>query len=149
MEHQDGRLLNGDFNKMAHYAQLDENNIVINVLFIDNENCLDENGQETEEAGLAYLIANGFTGRYVKTSYNSKANVHYKEQEIYPTPSGKSAFRKNYAGIGDTYDPDRDAFITPKPPDDPNNPDRYTLDEDTCIWIDKLSKDIKIGVTRI
>ena len=73
---------------MSHFAQLDENNIVINVVKCDND---DPNGDE----GYQWLIDN-FGGRWVQTSYNSN-------------------FRFNYAGIGYTYDESRDAFIPPKP----------------------------------
>jgi len=73
---------------MSHFAQLDENNIVINVLKCDNE---DPNGDE----GYQWLLDN-LGGRWVQTSYNGN-------------------FRFNYAGIGYTYDESRDAFIPVKP----------------------------------
>lgn len=90
---------------MSHFAQLDENNIVINVVKCDNE---DPNGDE----GYQWLIDN-FGGRWVQTSYNSN-------------------FRKNYAGIGYTYDESRDAFIPVEP-----TKGEYTLDEDTCRWMEQ------------
>jgi len=133
---------------MAHYAKLDENNIVIGVIVVRNIDCLDENGNESEEIAINFLIKNGHMGRYVKTSYGTIGNVHYLHTEEGLIPSGQPAFRKNYAIIGGIYDPIRDAFIPPKP-EDPNNPDRYVLDEDKCIWIDTLHKDINIGVTRL
>lgn len=73
---------------MAHWAELDENNIVIRVLVGDNN---DPNGDE----GYQWLIDN-LGGRWIKTSYNNN-------------------IRKNFAGIGYKYDEDRDAFIPPKP----------------------------------
>lgn len=134
---------------MAHYAKLDSNNVVFEVIVVRNEDCLDENGNESELVGLIFLEKNGFTGKYVKTSYGSIANVHYNHSPEGNSPSGKPAFRKNYAGIGFTYDTFRDAFIPPKPPDDTNNPDRYVLDENTCTWIDTLEKPLILGVKRI
>ena len=76
---------------MSHWAQLDENNKVINVLVGDNN---DPNGDE----GYKWLIDN-IGGTWVKTSYNAETN----------------GFRKNYAGINYTYDATADAFIAPKP----------------------------------
>jgi len=88
---------------MAHYAFLDKKNIVIEVIVgIDETELID--GQEPET----------WYGKFrkktcVRTSYNGN-------------------IRKNYAGIGYSYDPDRDAFIAPKPFDS------WILDEETCIW---------------
>ena len=73
---------------MSHFAELDENNIVINVVKCDND---DPNGDE----GYQWVLDN-LGGRWVQTSYNGN-------------------FRFNYAGIGYTYDETRDAFIPPKP----------------------------------
>jgi hypothetical protein len=87
---------------MAHWAELDSNNIVLRVTVGDNN---DPNGDE----GYKWLIDN-LGGTWVKTSYNA-------------------TIRKNFAGIGYTYDATRDAFIPPKPSDD------ATLDEATCQWV--------------
>jgi len=133
---------------MAHYAKIDSNNLVVEVIVVRNEDCLDENGIESELVGLNFLEKIGLTGKYVKTSYGSIGNVHYNHSPEGNSPSGKPAFRKNYAGIGFTYDPFRDAFIPPKP-EDPNNPDRYVLNEKTCLWDDTLEKSVNIGVKRI
>lgn len=86
---------------MAHWAEINENNIVLRVLVGDNN---DPAGDE----GYSWLIDN-LGGTWIKTSYNGN-------------------IRKNYAGIGDTYDPNRDAFIAPKPYES------WVLDEDTCKW---------------
>jgi hypothetical protein len=95
---------------MAHYAEIDTNDTVINVIAGVDEN--EKSGGET-----LYLL---FTGNYWKrTSYNTHGGVH---------SLGKTPFRKNYASIGYTYDPSRDAFIPPK--DFPS----WTLNEDTCRW---------------
>ena len=90
---------------MAHFAQLDENNIVIRVLVID---------QETVDTGYF-----GDPNSFVQTSYNTHAGEHLL---------GGTPFRKNYAGIGYTYDAVRDAFIPPKPFDS------WILNEDTCVY---------------
>jgi hypothetical protein len=118
---------------MAHWAQLDENNIVTQVLVGDNN---DPNNDE----GYQWLIDN-LGGTWVKTSYNSYAGKHYQEveQEVETQPgvfqtlkdkveSVQSHFRYNFAGIGFTYDVQRDAFIPPKPFAS------WLLNEDTCHW---------------
>ena len=96
---------------MSHWAEINENNIVTRVLVVNND---DINGDE----GYKWLIDN-LGGVWKKTSYNTKAGQH-KE--------GGTPFRKNYAGVGFTYDESRDAFIPPKPFDS------WILDEETCQW---------------
>jgi hypothetical protein len=96
---------------MAHYAFLDQNNIVTEVIVGKNEN----------EEGINWEQHYGnFRGQVCKrTSYNTIGGVHIL---------GGTPFRKNYAGIGDTYDSQRDAFIGPKPFNS------WILNEQTCIW---------------
>lgn len=96
--------------QMAHFAKLDENNVVLEVHVVHNNELLDENGVEQEQRGIDFLInwSNGYLA-WKQTSYNS-------------------TFRKNYAGIGYIYDPQRDAFIPPKPYPS------WVLNEDTCLW---------------
>jgi hypothetical protein len=96
---------------MAHFAQVDENNIVIQVLVTDDN---DPNGDE----GYQWLVDN-FGGSWIKTSYNTRANQHTK---------GKEPVRGNYANIGMTYDQERDVFLHPKP--FPS----WVIDEDTFLW---------------
>ena len=101
---------------MAHYAILDENNIVINVITGNDE------GGETDWE----VYYGNITGNTVKrTSYNTCGGVH---------SLGKTPFRKNFAGIGYTYDVVRDAFIPPKPFNS------WVLDEDTCRWLPPKEK---------
>jgi len=95
---------------MAHWAELDESNIVLRVTVGDN-NEIDE--------GYQWLLDN-LGGTWIKTSYNTIGGVH-KE--------GGTPLRKNYAGIGFLYDPIRDAFIPPKP-----EQGDWILNEDTCLW---------------
>lgn len=80
---------------MAHFAKLDENNIVTEVIVVHNNELLDENGNESEAKGIAFC-QNLFGGTWIQTSYNHN-------------------FRKRYAGIGYTYNAELDAFIKPKP----------------------------------
>ena len=96
---------------MAHFAQIDENNIVTRVIVID---------QETVNTGFFVDPAT-----FVQTSYNTRGGVHYGPDN---QPDGGVALRKNYAGPGYTYDPVRDAFYQPQPYPS------WTLDEDTCWW---------------
>jgi hypothetical protein len=82
---------------MAHFAQLDKNNKVINVIVVDNNELLDDNGNESEAKGISFCKdLFGSDTKWVQTSYNS-------------------TFRKTYAAIGGTYDSIFDVFITPPP----------------------------------
>ena len=82
---------------MAHFARLNENNIVTEVLVVDNSNLLDENGNEQESIGIQFLKNMfGEDTRWVQTSYSNK-------------------FRLSYAGLGAKYDLERDIFINPPP----------------------------------
>lgn len=109
---------------MAHWAELDENNVVIRVTVGDDN--------EPDE-GLQWLLDN-LGGNWVKTSYNSYGGVHYlpddqRDEDNQRIPSGKTHFRFNYAGIGFIYDSAIDAFIPPKPEEG-----EWILNEDTCLW---------------
>lgn len=102
---------------MAHFAKLDANNIVIFVTVGRDE----DNGREDE------LFAR--TGDvYKQTSYNTRGGVHYDPTTNEPSADQTKAFRKNYAGLGYTYDAGRDAFIPPKPFES------WVLNETTCLW---------------
>jgi len=90
---------------MAHWAQIDENNKVIQVSVGDNNDPIGDEGYQ-------WLIDN-LGGTWIKTSYNGN-------------------IRKNFAGIDYTYDPVRDAFIPPQPDLPPNA--EWVLNEDTCQW---------------
>jgi hypothetical protein len=92
---------------MAHFAKL-ENNIVTQVIVVSNQDILNEQGQESEQKGIDFCT-NLLGGTWKQTSYNGK-------------------IRKNYAGIGYTYDEGRDAFIAPKPYNS------WVLDETICQW---------------
>jgi len=95
---------------MAHFAQLDENNKVINVIVVGDADCKDSKGKESEAVGVEFcksLFGNDTT--WVKTSYNG-------------------SIRKNFAGIGHTYDKAKDAFIGPKPFES------WLLNDSDCRW---------------
>lgn len=102
---------------MSHFALLDENNMVVMVLVGRDE----DDGREDELSAR--------TGeRYVQTSYNTHAGIHYGPDGL-PSADQSKAFRKNYAGMGYFYDEQRDAFIPPKPHH------LAVLDEEKCIWV--------------
>jgi len=104
---------------MASFAKIGLNGKVIEVLSVVNEVLHDSNGIEQESIGIDFLTK--LTGYPVwkQTSYNTYGGVHNK---------GGTPFRKNHAGIGYTYDEDRDAFIPPKPFKS------WILNENTCNW---------------
>lgn len=103
---------------MSHWAELDENNIVVRVLVGDNN---DPNGDE----GYQWLIDN-LGGTWVRTSYNAIGGKRRNPETNEITE--EAGFRKNYAGIGYTWDEARDAFIPPKPFNS------WVINEDTCLW---------------
>ena len=107
---------------MAHYAFLDENNIVTEVIPGKNE------GEENIDWEQHYGAFRGQTCK--RTSYNTHGNVHRL---------GGTPYRKNYAGISYTYDAGRDAFIPPKPYNS------WLLDENTCLWESPIPYPTDIG----
>lgn len=94
---------------MGHFARVDKNNIVKQVI-VAEYNFLDENPQLLEDGD-----------RWIRTSYNTHGGVHLT--------GDMPPLRKNYAGVGFTYDVIRDAFIPPKP-----TFDSWLLNEETCLW---------------
>jgi len=99
---------------MAHFAQLDENNVVTQVIVVGNDDIKDVHGVEVEEIGIAFCkkILGGDT-KWKQTSYNN-------------------SMRFRYAGIGYSYDEELDAFIAPQP--FPS----WTLDLETTDWVSPL-----------
>ena len=100
---------------MSHFAKI-ENNIVTFVTV----------GRQ-EDDGLEQELCDRTGDTYRQTSYNTRGGVHYTDGV--PSADQTKAFRKNYAGIGYTFDEQRDAFIPPKPFES------WLLDEDTCLWV--------------
>jgi hypothetical protein len=122
---------------MAHFAKIDENNVVTQVVVVDNKDTADASGVEKEHIGAAFLES-VLGGTWKQTSYHGN-------------------IRKNYAGIGYTYDADIDAFVAPKPypswvldenaqwqapvpmPEDAGTgepPKMYSWDEETQSWVE-------------
>ena len=117
---------------MAHFAQLNEENLVTQVIVVANQDTADQDGVENEAIGIEFCT-NLLGGKWVQTSYN--ANI-----------------RKNYAGVGYKYDATLDAFIPPQPfaswtlnnetaqweapTPYPNDEKRYTWDEETTSWVE-------------
>jgi hypothetical protein len=95
---------------MAHFAKLGVGNIVEQVIAVNNAVTTDANGVEQEQLGVDFI------------------NKLYKTNDIWKQTSYNNNIRKNYAGIGYTYDSNRDAFIAPKPYNS------WILNETTCIW---------------
>ena len=93
---------------MAHFAQLNEQNVVLQVIVVNNNELIDETGNESETKGVTFC-EQLLGGTWKQTSYSGK-------------------IRKNFASIGFTYDSTRDAFIPPKPFDS------WILNETTCLW---------------
>jgi len=104
---------------MASFAKIGLNGKVIEVLSVVNEVLHDSNGVEQEANGIDFLTKLTGWAIWKQTSYNTHGGVH---------SSGGTPFRKNHAGIGYTYDEDRDAFIPKKPFNS------WILNEDTCLW---------------
>jgi hypothetical protein len=94
---------------MAHFAKIDENNIVQQIIVVSNEDCGNLEFPESESIGQNFINSIGLEGNWKQTSYNS-------------------SFRKRYAGMYDVYDESRDAFLPIKPFDS------WVLNENTCLW---------------
>lgn len=100
---------------MAHFAQINQSNIVLQVIVVSDANCLDDQFQESESDGVAFCqTLFGEDTMWKQTSYNNN-------------------IRKNFAAIGYTYDEQKDAFIAPKPYDS------WLLNETTCRWESPIS----------
>lgn len=99
---------------MAHFAEINEDNVVIRTIVINNDDA------DTEEAGKDF-IANtlNLSGTWLKTSYNTVGGVH---------TLGGTPYRKNYGGVGTIYDPVNDAFIAVKPHES------WILNPTTYLW---------------
>jgi hypothetical protein len=106
---------------MAHFAELDDNNIVLRVYVVHDEDTKNSEGQESEEVGQQFLT-NIFGGRWLQTSYNS-------------------TFRNKFAGITDIYDEIKDVFISASPYPS------WILNEETFCWEPPIPE-IEDGIKR-
>jgi hypothetical protein len=102
---------------MAYFAKLGTGNIVEKVISINNSVITDSNGVEQEQLGVDFI------------------NKLYNTRDVWKQTSYNNNIRKNYAGIGDYYDQQKDAFIAPKP-----NFPSWILNEDTCRWEAPVAK---------
>jgi len=110
---------------MASFAKIGLNNKVIEVLSVHNNVLKDSNGTEQENIGVDFLTKLTGWAIWKQTSYNTVGGVH---------KLGGIPLRKNHAGIGYTYDEDKDAFIPKKPFNS------WILNEDTCLWEAPVAK---------
>ena len=104
---------------MGHYVKI-VNNKVVKVI-VATQDFID--GYNDNEPELTK-----YPSSWVKTSYNTRGGVHYQPNTDIPSEDQSKSLRKNFAGIGYTYDESRDAFIPPKPFDS------WLLNEETCLW---------------
>lgn len=103
---------------MAHFAELDENDVVLRVVVIANKDTADANGNEVESIGVSFCQSLfGANTKWKQTSYNSN-------------------FRKRYAGVGYTYRADLDAFVAPKPTQYPS----WVFDNEIAAWVPPYPK---------
>jgi hypothetical protein len=134
---------------MAHFAELDSNNIVLRVLNLANFVMENEQGERVEQLGIDFLQnLYGTNTIWAQTSYNTRAGIYYVPGTNEVSPDQSKAFRKNYAGIDYTYDPTRNAFINPKPVVPPEDEQYVYFDEFACLWI-YAPPQPEIGVTRV
>jgi hypothetical protein len=110
---------------MASFAKIGLNGKVIEVLSVNNEVLKDADGIEQEDIGIDFLTKLTGWAIWKQTSYNTHEGIH---------KLGRTPFRKNHAGIGYTYDEDRNAFIQKKPFNS------WVLNENTCAWEAPVSK---------
>lgn len=132
---------------MAHFAEMDSNNIVLRVICLDNSVMENEQGERVEQLGIDFLQnLYGANTIWLQTSYNTRGGIYYIPNTNDPDPDQSKAFRKNYAGIGYVYDSNLDAFIPPKP-----DGDYFVLNQETCLWDDTrtIPDPLEIGVTRV
>lgn len=99
---------------MAHFAKV-QDGIVTQVIVAEPE--------------FFDTFVDSSPGEWIQTSYNTRGGVHYQPDSNTPSADQSKALRKNYAGVGYTYDRGRDAFIPPKPYS------RWVLNEQTCLWV--------------
>ena len=109
---------------MAHFVKINDSNIVEAVYVVNNSECLDGEGNESESVGIAFCEGLLGAETYKQTSYNTIGGVH---------TLGGTPFRKNYAGVGHIWDASKDAFYAPQPFNS------WTLDSN-CLWQPPITK---------
>ena len=96
---------------MAHFSKLDNDNVVTQVVVVNNEVITDEDGNEQEQLGVDFL-----------------KNLYKEPNAVWKQTSYNANFRKNFGGVGTTYDSEKNAFIAPKPFES------WILNDSTCKW---------------
>ena len=131
---------------MAHFAKIDPETNLVTFVTVGRQ---EDDGREEELTARTGDV-------YKQTSYNTRGGVHYDPETGEPSDDQSKALRKNYAGIGWSYDADRDAFIPPKPYDSwvlnedtccyeapiprPDDETPYVWDEDTTSWVEAVAE---------
>lgn len=109
---------------MAHWSKINDDNVVTQIFITD----------DNDKAFHQQWLTDTYGGRWIETSFNTFAGVHTDPETHVQTTDSTKAFRKNYGGIGYTYDDARDAFIPPK------RFASWILDEETCVWVPPIAK---------
>jgi hypothetical protein len=134
---------------MAHFTELDLNNIVLRVLCLENSVMENDQGERVEQLGIDFLQnLYGSNTIWKQTSYNTRAGIYYIPGTEEVSPDQSKAFRKNYAGVEYSYDSTRNAFINPKPIVPPEDEQYVYFDEFACLWYYDPPQPI-IEVTRV
>jgi hypothetical protein len=138
---------------MAHFAKLDENNVVLEVLVVANEDILDQDSNESEQAGINFLQSLTGHSNWKKTSYNTKFGKYFlPDGTEAPEEMQDKAFRGNFGSPGAVYDPELDVFfpikeehqlnwikdtvkICWKPPIECPDPTRYWWNVEQSQWV--------------
>jgi hypothetical protein len=123
---------------MAHFAKLDENNVVIDTIVISNDD-ITVDGVEVEQLGIDLCVKLTGHTNWKQYSRNTFGNIHYDDDQ---RPDGGKAFRYNAAQIGGCYDSNRDAFIHTKPFES------WVFNESSCIW-EPASRINELGIKQV
>jgi len=119
---------------MAHFAEIDTNNVVTNIIYIDNENITPGNNETEEQKGISYLQnLFGSDKTYVQCSYGTRKNKYYNVDRetgeyTYDENNQNKKFRKNFPGPDWIWDPQRNCFYEPK------RFDSWVFNEDTATY---------------
>lgn len=135
---------------MAHFAELNADNFVLQVLALDNSVMTNEEGQRVEQLGIDFLQnLFGVNTIWKQTSYNTRGGIYFIPDTNEPDPDQSKAFRKNYAGIDWNYDLTKDAFINPKPIVPPEMEKYVYFDDFACLWIYKPPIPNEMEIVRV
>lgn len=136
---------------MAHFAELDLNNIVLRVIVLDNSVLENLQDNQIEQAGIEFLHnLFGANTIWKQTSYNTRGGIYYDPVTNEPALDQSKAFRKNYAGIGYSYNLNKDAFVNSKPLVDQSVEQYVSFNEFSCLWdYSPTTINVEIGVNRV